>query len=142
MNASGYVFPLAGGVLIGLAASILWVFLGRVFGISGIVAGALMPKPRDTAWRLAICGGLFTAGLLLLAFYPAAFPEAFNGPLWRYAFAGLLVGYGTRLGGGCTSGHGVCGISRLSSRSLIATAVFIAAGMATVALLRAMGMPV
>lgn len=133
------VWPLIGGILIGLAASSLLLLNGRIFGISGILAGALSPKKGDMAWRYVALMGLIVAGALLAAIYPKALAVVADGPTWRYALAGLLVGYGTQLGSGCTSGHGVCGISRWSRRSLAATATFMAAGMMTVALLRAAG---
>lgn len=126
---------LAGGLLIGLAAAVFVVFSGRIAGISGIVGGLLRPVAGDRAWRLA-----FVAGLLASSWVYALFA----GPLrphidadWAtLLLAGLLVGIGTRYGAGCTSGHGVCGLSRLSPRSAVATAVFMAAGFATVWVLR------
>lgn len=125
---------LVGGLIIGLATSILLLFNGRVAGISGIVSGLLAPARGETAWRALFVGGLLLGGLVLLL----VFPEAVSAPAVRspsvVAVAGLLVGFGTRLGSGCTSGHGVCGLSRLSVRSLVATLTFIAAGMATVGL--------
>ena len=126
---------LAGGVLIGCAAALLVLCNGRIAGISGIVAGLLKPVRGDTAWRAAFVLGLVAAPVvwLLFADLPPADIDAGFGTL---AAAGLLVGIGTRYGAGCTSGHGVCGLSRLSLRSLVATLVFMAAGMATVAVLR------
>lgn len=121
---------LAGGVLIGLAAALLINLHGRVMGASSIVGG-LIPPRADAGWRLS-----FVAGLLIA---PAAFAlsglakvPAFNTGTLTLVIAGLLVGFGTRMGAGCTSGHGICGVSRLSLRSLIATAVFMLAGFATV----------
>jgi len=123
---------LAGGLLIGLAAALLLLVNGRIAGISGII-GSLLPKPPkgDSAWRLAFAGGLLAAPLLysLFAALPASQVDAGWGTL---VIAGLLVGFGTRLGSGCTSGHGVCGLSRLSPRSLVATLTFMALGFATV----------
>ena len=139
MDFEAYILPLFGGVLIGLSASFLLLLKGRIFGVSGILAGVLIPKKSDTSWRVAALGGLVAAGALLLVFRPEALALADHGPAWRYIAAGLLVGFGTQLGSGCTSGHGVCGISRLSPRSIVATLTFIAAGMVTVALLRAGG---
>ncbi|TKC98748.1 TSUP family transporter [Polyangium fumosum] len=115
---------LLGGSLIGLAASILMLFHGRIAGVSGILGGVLSPKAGDVAWRVGFLLGMVAGGAALRALRPAAFPAAASGPLWLLAIAGLLVGYGTRLANGCTSGHGVCGISRLSARSLVATATF------------------
>ena len=126
---------LAGGVLIGLSAALLILGSGRVAGISGIVGGLLRPGGPDTTWRLAFLGGLLVAPLLwrLFAALPEAQPVAGGGLL---VVAGLLVGIGTRYGSGCTSGHGVCGISRLSPRSLVATLAFMGAGFATVYVVR------
>jgi uncharacterized membrane protein YedE/YeeE len=126
---------LAGGVLIGLSAALLILGSGRVAGISGIVGGLLKPGGPDTAWRLAFLGGLLAAPLLwrLFAALPEAQPVTGGGML---VVAGLLVGIGTRYGSGCTSGHGVCGLSRLSPRSLAATLAFMGAGFATVYVVR------
>ena len=123
----------AGGALIGLAAAMLLLLNGRIAGISGIVGGLLVARRRDVAWRVAFVLGLFAAPLVMM-FYPMA-PriEAGTGVL---ILAGLLVGIGTSYASGCTSGHGVCGLSRLSPRSLVATAAFMAAGIATVYLLK------
>ena len=128
----------AGGMLIGLAAALLWLGLGRIAGISGIVGGMLPIRRKETAWRAAFLAGLLAAPLMLglAAGYSAPAPA----PVWKsmdlLVVAGLLVGFGTRLGSGCTSGHGVCGIARLSPRSLIATGVFMATAAATVFLVR------
>lgn len=126
---------LAGGVLIGLSAALLILGSGRVAGISGIVGGLLKPGGPDTVWRLAFLGGLLSAPLLwrLFAALPEAQPVAGGGLL---VVAGLLVGIGTRYGSGCTSGHGVCGLSRLSPRSLVATLAFMGAGFVTVYVVR------
>lgn len=129
---------LAGGALIGLSASLLLVALGRVAGISGILAGVLMPVRGDFAWRALFVAGLLLAGLLASALAPelvTASPRS----LAAVGAAGLLVGVGTRLGNGCTSGHGVCGLSRLSQRSLVATVTFIASGVVTVLATRLIG---
>ena len=131
---------LLGGALIGAAAALFIVFNGRVAGISGVL-GALFRPPDATpagegnAWRGAFVAGLLVAPLvyLLFAAWPAVVVDASYGAL---VLAGLLVGMGTRYGAGCTSGHGVCGVSRLSPRSLLATACFMAAGFATVYALR------
>jgi len=122
---------LAGGMLIGAAAAMLVLFSGRVAGISGIVGGLLVPRSGETAWRLAFVAGLLVAPavLLLLGALPGLRIDAGFGGL---VAAGLLVGVGTSYGSGCTSGHGVCGLSRLSRRSLVATGAFMAAGVATV----------
>lgn len=122
---------LAGGALIGLAASLLILLNGRVAGISGILGGLLRPAPRDMAWRVAFLIGLVAAPWLYATFgkLPTVRVDASEGVLIA---AGLLVGLGTRYGSGCTSGHGVCGLSRLSARSLAATLTFMAAGFVTV----------
>jgi uncharacterized protein len=126
---------LAGGLLIGLAAAAFVLVNGRIAGISGILGGLLRPAPGDVAWRIAFLAGLVAAPLAyaLFAPLPAVRIDAGAGTL---AAAGLLVGLGTRYGSGCTSGHGVCGLARLSPRSLVATVSFMAAGFATVFVLR------
>jgi uncharacterized membrane protein YedE/YeeE len=126
---------LAGGLLIGLAAAAFVLVNGRIAGISGIVGGLLRPVPGDVAWRIAFVAGLVAAPLAyaLFAPLPAVRIDAGTGTLLT---AGLLVGLGTRYGAGCTSGHGVCGLARLSPRSLVATVSFMAAGFVTVFLLR------
>lgn len=129
---------LAGGLLIGLAASLLLITQGKVAGISGITANALMGKPGDRAWRGAFLLGLVLAGLSFSALSSGSFGSSPRS-LALVATAGLLVGVGTRIGGGCTSGHGVCGISRLSPRSLVATSAFISSGIVTVTVLRWIG---
>ena len=120
-----------GGLLIGLAAVVLVLAAGRVAGISGIVGGLTRPVKGDVAWRLTFVGGLLGAGLAFRAagWFPDVRLDASTPVL---VVAGLLVGFGTRLGSGCTSGHGVCGLSRLSPRALAATLAFMAAGFATV----------
>lgn len=128
----GIIIPLLGGALIGLAASLLLVWNGRVAGISGIVGGLLRPAPGEVAWRVAFLGGLFAGGVVLSVVDPMALEVRVPAPLGVIVLAGLLVGYGTRLGNGCTSGHGVCGVSRLSPRSLVATATFMLTGALTV----------
>jgi hypothetical protein len=127
---------LLGGALIGLAASLLLLFDGRVAGVSGIVGGLVTPRPGDVRWRASFVAGLVVGGLALRALYPAAMAVVLDVPFVAVALAGLLVGVGTRLGNGCTSGHGVCGISRGSKRSLAATCVFMAAGAVTVFVVR------
>jgi uncharacterized membrane protein YedE/YeeE len=129
---------LTGGALIGLGTSSLLLFSGRIAGISGIVGGLLRPEPGDWGWRASFVGGLLVGGIGLMLLLPHAIGLPIL-PYARLAVAGLLVGFGARLGRGCTSGHGVCGIARLSSRSLVATATFMATGAATVAAVRAFG---
>lgn len=122
---------LGGGILIGLAAALLLLANGRIAGISGIAGGLLRPAHGDTGWRLAFLLGLLSAPLAWLAFGAMPPAQIDNSPALLTA-AGLLVGIGTRFGSGCTSGHGVCGIARLSPRSMAATACFILAGFITV----------
>ena len=120
-----------GGAVIGLAAALLVLVNGRVAGISGIVGGMLRPGADDFAWRLAFVAGLLLAPVVYAMV--AAFPSATIAASYPVLIvAGLLVGIGTRFAGGCTSGHGVCGLSRLSPRSLVATLAFMAAGFVTV----------
>ena len=129
---------LAGGIMIGLAASLMLVGSGRVTGISGMLSGLLQPVRGDIAWRALFMVGLLIAGAVAHVVAPAqlgASPRS----LGLIAVAGLLVGAGTRIGNGCTSGHGVCGISRLSPRSLIATVTFIASGVLAVLVTRLLG---
>jgi len=123
----------AGGALIGLAAAMLVLLNGRIAGISGIVGGLLVPRGGDIGWRLAFVGGLLLAPAVL-AFYSVN--PRIDAGFGTLALAGVLVGIGTRYGSGCTSGHGVCGLSRLSPRSLVATVAFMAAGVATVFIVR------
>ena len=129
---------LVGGMLIGLSASLLLALGGRVAGISGITAGSLFELGGERRWRLAFLLGLLLAGLIFWLSAPATIGPSPR-PLAWVAGAGLLVGLGTRIGNGCTSGHGVCGVSRLSGRSLVATVLFVGSGMLTVALLRLWG---
>jgi uncharacterized protein len=125
----------AGGAVIGIATAMFVLINGRIAGISGVVGGLLKPVRGDISWRVAFVAGLIGAPLLypLLMELPTPRIDAGYGAL---AVAGLLVGVGTRYGSGCTSGHGVCGLSRFSLRSLIATATFMAAGFVTVFVLR------
>ena len=125
-----------GGVLIGLASAAMLLFNGRIAGISGILEEAAVAPRGAGAWRWAFLAGLVGTGLLLALGAPQLFPSQMLMPRWALIVAGLCVGFGTRLGGGCTSGHGVCGMSRLSPRSIVATLTFMAFGIATVAVLR------
>ena len=127
------VSALIGGALIGLAATVLYALLGRIAGISGVFNSALDDK-ADRGWRIAFLFGLVAAAGAWLLGTGVAPRSGFPLP-WLIA-AGLLVGFGTRLGNGCTSGHGICGLSRLSKRSLVAVLVFMGAGFATVYVLR------
>jgi len=129
---------LMGGVLIGLAVSLMLLFNGRVTGISGILGGLLRPKVRDVGWRLSFILGLILGGFVLKTLRPDVFLQANEAFWFDYVIAGFLVGFGTLLGNGCTSGHGVCGLSRLSMRSFLATITFILFGMISVYLFRIM----
>jgi uncharacterized membrane protein YedE/YeeE len=135
LNLQQVGMAIAGGVLIGLASSLLILFNGRIAGISGILGGLLYPGTNDVAWRFTFLAGLVVSPLVygLLATLPVVEVEA---EPWLLILAGLLVGFGTRLGSGCTSGHGVCGIARVSRRSIAATLVFIVSGMLTVYVMR------
>jgi uncharacterized membrane protein YedE/YeeE len=126
---------LAGGMLIGLAAAMFVLLNGRVAGISGVLGGLLRPVKSDMLWRIAFVLGLIGAPLVQVMFSASAKPQIEAGYV-QLILAGLLVGIGTRYGAGCTSGHGVCGLSRLSPRSMIATSIFMGAGFATVFVMR------
>ncbi|HVG51565.1 MAG TPA: YeeE/YedE family protein [Xanthobacteraceae bacterium] len=124
-----------GGALIGLSAALMMILTGRIAGISGILGG-LLTTGGDYSWRIAFIAGLLAAPLIgALAGYPLAAP-AMPASWIVVIVAGLLVGYGTRLGGGCTSGHGICGIARLSPRSIVATLVFMVVAIAVVVIQR------
>ena len=120
---------LLGGVLIGLSATALMRYYGRVMGCSGIFAGAL--NITDQRWRASFLVGMIVAGLAMNALVPHMFGVPENRPIATILVAGLLVGFGTRMGSGCTSGHGICGLTRYSRRSLVAVLTFMAAGFAT-----------
>jgi uncharacterized protein len=124
-----------GGALIGLAASILLLVQGRVAGISGIVGGLLEPRAGEVAWRIAFLAGMATSGIAAIWLAPAALAVELDRAPWMLVVAGLLVGFGTRLGNGCTSGHGVCGLSRTSPRSLASVATFMAVGVVVAVIL-------
>ena len=128
---------LLGGLLIGLSSSLLLFGLGRIAGISGIVAGALFDV--KVPWRRSFLAGLIGMGVLLAYFSPSSFAIAHASSPVTIVVAGLLVGVGTRLGAGCTSGHGVCGLPRFSGRSAVAVATFIATGIVTVTSMRVLG---
>lgn len=131
LSLADYSQPLFGGMLIGLSAVILWWSIAKVAGVSGIVAGLLQPKSPNFAWQLAFFLGLIASPWLygLFATLPAI---AVTSSPWLSIIAGLLVGIGTRMGSGCTSGHGICGNARFSPRSLVATIAFMLAGFVTV----------
>jgi len=127
---------LTGGLCIGLAATLLLGGLGRIAGISGILGGALERPRGDTAWRWLFLAAMVAGAALHRWIEPGAIEPRTGFPVFALLVAGVLVGVGTRIGSGCTSGHGVCGIARFSPRSIVATVVFIAAGMVTVWLVR------
>ncbi len=139
MNLDGLVPAAIGGTLIGLAAGGVVILNGRVPGISGVLYGLIKPASGEVSWRAAFLAGLAAGGMILSFVYPQAVAGVFVANLPVMIVAGLLVGFGTRLGGGCTSGHGVCGMSRFSARSTVAVMVFMAVGMLTVFLLRRVG---
>jgi hypothetical protein len=127
---------LRGGALIGLAAAVLMMLTGRLAGVSGILGGVLQARPADQGWRIAFIAGLIAAPLVA-AVAGAPLPRpAMTSSLALVAIAGLLVGFGTRMGNGCTSGHGVCGVARLSTRSMAATAIFMITAIVVVAIVR------
>lgn len=133
---------LIGGLMIGMAAAILLLGAGRIAGISGLFARASGLSQSCPPWILAFAFILsMLAGALLVSWIHQGIATTYPSSPVLLVIGGLLVGFGTRLGSGCTSGHGVCGLSRLSARSLVATPLFIGAGMATVALMRIMGLP-
>jgi uncharacterized membrane protein YedE/YeeE len=129
---------LTGGIVLGIASALFILINGRILGISGILGGLLPPKVGDTTWRIAFLLGMFAAPTVFHAVVPAEYITAprIEGTEWMIVVAGLLVGVGTRYASGCTSGHGVCGLSRLSPRSLVATASFMSAGFVTVYVVR------
>ena len=127
---------LLGGALLGIAAALYVLLHGRILGISGIISGLLHPKPNDVVWRLALVLGLLTSPLwAALSFGIRPVVEIHTG-WYAIMIAGFLVGFGVQYGSGCTSGHGICGLSRLSPRSLVATLSFMGAGFLTVFILR------
>jgi uncharacterized membrane protein YedE/YeeE len=128
---------LGGGLLLGLASALFILVNGRILGISGILGGLLAPRSGDIAWRLSFLGGMAVAPFAAAFLFPSAVaaPRIDAGYL-TIAIAGLLVGFGTRYGSGCTSGHGVCGLSRLSPRSLVSTLTFMGAGFLIVYVVR------
>ena len=122
-----YRHAVVGGALLGLAAGLVLLLLGRVAGVSGMVGSLFEERTEESAWRATFLVGLVLGGLLLSFFQPAIVPQI-TLPAWMMMLAGFVVGYGARLGGGCTSGHGLCGATLLNLKSLILTAVFMASG--------------
>lgn len=133
---------LIGGLLIGLASATLLVTYGKIAGISGIIGHLLQPRAGDVSWRAWFLGGMLGGSAVFGMVWPEAFGAPVTSSLVPVGVAGLLVGFGTRLGNGCTSGHGVCGMGRLSVRSTVATVTFILAGVATVAMMNQLGVQV
>ncbi|HCG7136516.1 TPA: YeeE/YedE family protein [Vibrio diabolicus] len=123
---------LFGGILLGISATILLLVNGKIAGISGIMNGIMLPKKGDYSWRLLFAVGMIAGGLISVLMLGVAVPSTANLSLGMVIAAGLLVGIGTRLGNGCTSGHGICGMGRLSKRSIVATCVFMAVAGLTV----------
>ena len=136
MSHASFLLPAIGGLLIGLSVATLWIVNGRTAGISGILGGVLELDREELPWRGTFLAGLALGGFALGRLAPALFAWEAPASLGMLTGAGLLVGFGTRLGGGCTSGHGLCGVSRLSPRSLVATATFMALGMVSVYVVR------
>ena len=124
------VASLIGGILIGLSASAMLLFAGKIAGVSGIVGGLAGLRKNDTLWRLAFLAGLVTGGFIVTLVVPGAFEFGIIRSTGALVLAGFMVGLGARIGNGCTSGHGVCGVSRLSPRSIVATVIFIIVGAA------------
>jgi len=121
-----------GGALLGLGSVVILLYQGRVAGMSGIFAGVLMPRRGDLAWRALFVAGLIMAGVIAVLIQDGAFTYGLFRTPMAVALSGLLVGFGTRMGSGCTSGHGICGFSRLSVRSIVATLTFMGSGGVTV----------
>ncbi|MEC9282042.1 MAG: YeeE/YedE family protein [Bdellovibrionota bacterium] len=130
------ILALIGGILIGLSSTTMLGGIGRITGISGILGMSLGKIQAEHLWRYAFLGGLIVGGIGMLISNPQYFDYQLDLPPAQYIIAGLIVGYGTRLGSGCTSGHGVCGISRTAKRSIVATLVFMLFGIITVAVQR------
>ena len=124
-----YILAALGGALIGTAAIMLLWFNGRIAGISGIANGIFSKDRTEIGWRFAFLAGLIAGGFLYQAFSPTPLIARTDFPTWLTIAAGLWVGFGTRLGNGCTSGHGICGVGRLSVRSIVATMIFVLVGM-------------
>ena len=125
MTEFSFLNAFTGGVLIGLATVIIFLFNGRITGISGIIGGLLKLEKGQTAWRLIFVLSLIAGGAVFPVIWGSPLAVELNKPGWLYIIAGLLVGFGTRMGSGCTSGHGICGLARFSPRSLAATMTFI-----------------
>jgi uncharacterized protein len=136
---NSYLAALVGGALIGFAAALLLIFNGRIAGISGILSSSIF-SPKEAGWRVYFLMGLIGGGITILITRPELLANSTNTSAPVLIVSGLLVGFGTRLGGGCTSGHGVCGTSRLSARSIISTITFLIVGMITATLMGKLGL--
>lgn len=136
MSLNEIFYPLIGGGLIGIAVTTMLLFNGRVTGISGIIASSLAKPTRDGLWRWMFIGGLIAGGILIQVLQPNLFANVSDRSPAVILIAGLLVGYGTVMGSGCTSGHGICGMSRFSVRSMLATLTFMLFGFLTVQVVR------
>ena len=126
------ISAMIGGALIGLAAALLWWTLGRIAGVSNVLGGVMMGSGDDSLWRIAFLAGLLVSGFGAVLLIPQAVHFELKAGAGQLLVAGLLVGFGTQMGSGCTSGHGACGIGRLSVRSIVATLCFMGSGMLTV----------
>jgi uncharacterized membrane protein YedE/YeeE len=130
------VSAFSGGVLIGLAATLLLLFNGRIAGISGMMSGLMGTQRSELFWRLTFLAGIVIGAFIFNIIKPEFYQPRANFPVWLLALGGILVGFGTRMGNGCTSGHAICGIARLSLRSIVATVTFMATGFITVFIAR------
>lgn len=125
MTDFSFINAFSGGVMIGFAVILMWLFLGRITGISGIIGGIVMPEKGQVSWRVIFVLSLVTGGAIYPLLWGKDLPVTLDYSWPVYLVAGLLVGVGTRMGSGCTSGHGICGLARLSNRSIVATVTFI-----------------
>ncbi len=133
------IASLSGGILIGLATAAVLLFNGRIAGISGIAGGILRLSESDRDWRAVFVIGLLIGGVIAFGIDPSLFSGEVERPAWLLVLAGVLVGIGTQMGNGCTSGHGICGLSRVSARSLVAVLTFLGTAAATVAAMTLLG---
>jgi len=129
---NNFIDPLIGGIIIGIAASLLLLLRGKILGVTGILDGVLTKISKLNYWRYSVLLGILLGSALVYRINPQMFAYEIKGSLLEMIIAGLLVGFGTRLGSGCTSGHGICGLARFSPRSLVATLTFIVFGIMTV----------
>ncbi len=136
MTEFSFINAFAGGICIGFATVLMFLGNGRITGISGIIGGLMKPEKGQTSWRLIFVLSLITGGALFPWIWGRDLAVDVSSPWYIYVIAGLLVGYGTRNGSGCTSGHGICGMARFSPRSLVATVTFIIAAALTHTLVR------